>query len=340
LGKPDSTAYIQNLINTNGIAELPEGVFYISSSLNIPFDKGIIGKGTGKTVICGLTDDFPLIITTSPDLNPFGSIILSYITLQGGSDGLLVSNPKMMMSYQSMKYVTFRNQANGIHLFKMYGLDNNFFEHISFINCTKGIFQDADPIYDPSLDGTTYMDKTVFYKCQFINCDTSMSLYSIRASNLNMWVDCKFDGGNIAVGMNADKDMFVNCDFSNFTGEHTLIANTINLLSCKFYNNANTKSTLNCPTSYIEDCNFLDNIDLGYPNLYNPTKNYIFNSTITGNAIVPIGVNYSTCFSTFVNSNLLSNPTFSKLLVTGVNNIPKVLLDITPNPYPQFLVNK
>jgi hypothetical protein len=33
VGKPDSTAYIQNLINTNGIAELPEGVFYISSTL-------------------------------------------------------------------------------------------------------------------------------------------------------------------------------------------------------------------------------------------------------------------------------------------------------------------
>jgi hypothetical protein len=32
VGKPDSTAYIQNLINTNGIAELPEGVFYISST--------------------------------------------------------------------------------------------------------------------------------------------------------------------------------------------------------------------------------------------------------------------------------------------------------------------
>jgi hypothetical protein len=62
-----STAYIQNLINTNGIAELPEGVFYISSTLLLPIDSsptaiyGIQGKGTGKTVICGLTDNFPLI---------------------------------------------------------------------------------------------------------------------------------------------------------------------------------------------------------------------------------------------------------------------------------------
>jgi hypothetical protein len=66
VGKPDSTAYIQNLINTNGIAELPEGVFYISSTLLLPIDSsptaiyGIQGKGTGKTVICGLTEIFLL----------------------------------------------------------------------------------------------------------------------------------------------------------------------------------------------------------------------------------------------------------------------------------------
>jgi hypothetical protein len=85
--KPDSTAYIQNLINTNGIAELPEGVFYISSTLLLPIDGptaiyGIQGKGTGKTVICGLTDNFPLI-------SPLNNINLSRfslanLTLQGG----------------------------------------------------------------------------------------------------------------------------------------------------------------------------------------------------------------------------------------------------------------
>jgi hypothetical protein len=38
VGKPDSTAYIQNLINTNGIAE---GVFYISSTLLLPIDSSL-----------------------------------------------------------------------------------------------------------------------------------------------------------------------------------------------------------------------------------------------------------------------------------------------------------
>jgi hypothetical protein len=44
VGKPDSTAYIQNLINTNGIAELPEGVFYISSTLLLPIDNAAIAS--------------------------------------------------------------------------------------------------------------------------------------------------------------------------------------------------------------------------------------------------------------------------------------------------------
>jgi hypothetical protein len=42
--KPDSTAYIQNLIDTNGIAELPEGVFYISSTLLLPDNAAIASK--------------------------------------------------------------------------------------------------------------------------------------------------------------------------------------------------------------------------------------------------------------------------------------------------------
>lgn len=337
IGKPDSTSYIQNLINTNGVADLPEGVFYISSTLNIPFDKGIVGQGTGKTVIVGLTDDFPLLSVTSGD---FGAIILSNLTLQGGSVGLFVSNPPMMMSYQSLKYIVFREQTYGIHFNKIFGLDNNFFEHLTFINCVKGIFQEADPIYDSSLNGSTYMDKTVFYQCQFINCNTSLFLYSQRASNLNLWLDCKFDGGITAVSMQADKNIFANCDFTHFTGEHTLISNTVNLIGCNFYNNSNIKSTIYSIVNYIEDCNFLDNTLLAYPHPFNSIQNYVFNSTITGNAIVPIGASWADNYSTFVNSRLLSNPTFNKLLVKGVTDVPTVILDAVPNPYPQLLVTQ
>jgi hypothetical protein len=38
----------------------------------------------------------------------------------------------------------------------------------------------------------------MFYQSQFINCNT-FSMIATRANNLNAWVDCKFDGGGIAL---------------------------------------------------------------------------------------------------------------------------------------------
>src|SRR5690606_33929734 len=46
-GKADQRAYIQGLIDSNGIAELDEGIYYISGTLNISNGQGIVGKGTG-----------------------------------------------------------------------------------------------------------------------------------------------------------------------------------------------------------------------------------------------------------------------------------------------------
>jgi len=341
-GKTDSTAYIQNLINTNGVAELPEGIFYISSTLNIVNDgtHGIMGKGTGKTVICGLTDDFPLISVTSGD---FGGIVLGYMTLQGGNKGIYESNPPMMISFQSIKYISFRNQAVGMHFKELFGIDNNFFENLAFTNCTTGILQESYPsLPNPNdLNGSTYMDKNVFYNCQFINCSVGMNLHSIRASNLNAWIDCKFDGGIKASDMSGETVIFANCDFTHYTGNYTIYANGLNLLSCNFYNNSNVNANLYSIGNQIEGCNFLDNIPLSDPVDGNPVVNMVFNSTITGRAFVPQDpVSYRNSNSLFVNSNLLSNPTFSKLLVTAVNDVPTVLLKGTPNPYPQFLVNQ
>jgi len=342
IGKTDSTSYIQNLINTNGVAELPEGVFYISSTLNIPIGagKGIVGKGTGKTVICGLRDDFPLLSVTS---GTFGDIVLGYLTLQGGSTGLYVSNTAMMMSFASMSFVSFRNQASGIHFYNILGLDNNFFDNVSFTNCEIGIKgEPLDAPFNPSvLEGWTYLDKNVFNHCQFNNCNKSMELYSSRASNLNAWVDCKFDGGNMAVDMRGETTIFANCDFTNFTGDYALKSTNLNLINCNFYNNTNAKSTIYSILNNIEGCNFLDNIPLGSPIDGNPVQNFISNSTITGNAVVvPDEIAWRPTYTTYVNNNLLSNPTFNGLLVLGVSNTPTVILNAEPNPYPQFLVTQ
>jgi hypothetical protein len=41
-----------------------------------------------------------------------------------------------------------------------------------------------------------------------------------------------------------------------------------------------------------------------------------------------------------VNNNLIANPTLSKLFTHIKENVPTVLIDAAPNPYPQFLVTQ
>jgi hypothetical protein len=70
----------------------------------------------------------------------------------------------------------------------------------------------------------------------------------------------------------------------------------------------------------------------------NNSNNHIVNSTITGRVDITRTANSSN--GTYVNSTLLSNPERSKLLVNENNNSPQVIINTTPNPYPQLLVTQ
>ncbi len=338
-GKPDSRAYIQNLINTNGLASLPEGVYYIGSTLRMVNDSkhGIIGSGTGKTVICGLTDDFPL-ITIDPHTD-LGSFVLSNLTLQGGSIGLLMDGKTTFVAYLRLNYLVFRNQNYAINLNKINGLDNNFFDNVSFVNCTKGFFAESvRPYIGGVLEGCSYIDKTVFYQCQFLNCTTAFDWDSTRSNNLNAWVDCKFDGGSTAFTGGGNDNVFVNCDFTNYTGLNLINTNKSTMYSCNVYSNKNTGATFDTAATYLEGCNILDNRNLL---TYNVNQNIfcsISNSTITGNAVV--SGTYRQLEAVYTNSTLSANPTLSKLLVHLKAGVPTILIDATPKPYPQFLVRQ
>lgn len=340
IGKTDSRNYIQNLIDTNGIAELPEGTYYIGSTLNIPLDNahGIIGKGTGKTIICGLTDDFPLLSI------PYGStknFTLAYLTLQGGNAGIYASGFDSQIAFQNLKYVLFREQPNAIHLYRIFGIDNNFFDHVSFINCGKAFFQDAVRPYDGEYRTSSYVDKTVFYYSQFINCTKAISMMATRADNLNLWYNCKFDGGQIALELEANNFPIVsNCDFINYSGTEVIKSNVVSIYNSNFSNNSTT-TTMNVVRSFIEGCNFLDSNPLFSPVEFNSPESFIFNSTITGDVtITPPTPTYFENNAVYSNSILLSNPTLSKLFVNVKEGTPTVLINTTPTPYPQLLVTQ
>lgn len=335
VGKPDSRAYIQNLIDTNNIADLPEGTFYISSTLFLPVDQahGITGKGTGKTVICGLTDDFPLISLTGGQDDNF---VLSNLTLQGGSVGVYSSQNygTQHIAFLWIKYVVFRDQNIGFHLKNMIGFDNNFFDNISFVNCGTAFWQ--EPLIGGVNDNSSFVDKTTFYNGQFINCNTAISMLATRADNLNAWVNCKFDNNALDFALLGNNfPIAANCDFTNNRGEYN-INGEISLYSCNFYNNNVSKGTFMSKFIMAEGCNFLDNKKMFYPDVHYYASYYLLNSTVTGD----VTRNYGLTKSLFSNSTLLANPTLSKTLVKIKNNVPTVLIDATPNPYPQLLVTQ
>jgi hypothetical protein len=73
------------------------------------------------------------------------------------------------------------------------------------VNCNIGFYQQPLVPY-VDLDTSSYVDKTMFYQSQFINCNTAFSMIATRANNLNAWVDCKFDG-RIAL------NLLLKCDY-------------------------------------------------------------------------------------------------------------------------------
>ncbi len=344
IGKPDSRAYIQNLINTNGIAQLPEGIFYISSTLTLAANgsKGIIGQGTGKTVICGLTDNFPLMSITPSGGD--GNVILGYLTLQGGNTGFYVSTDygSINLAYQYMKFVVFRNQNYAIHLKRTGGFDNNFLENLAFLNCNIGFYQEPTP-GDFGEQNSAYVDKTMFYKNQFLNCNKGISMLATRADNLNAWVDCKFNVGSISLDLgNQNGAIVANCDFSNYTGNHVINSNKISIYNARFFSNNPALSIFKTVNTNIEGCEFLDNERLFVPILSNTPNHHISNSVVTGDVevIVPVGQGYGLASAIYSNNNLIANSSLSKLLVNVKNGVPTTIINSTPDPYPQFLVTQ
>lgn len=336
VGKKDSTVEIQNLINSKGIAELGEEIFYISSTLFMTVDgtKGIVGKGTGKTVIVGLTDDFPLItLVESPQGD--NNFVLSNLTLQGGSVGLYAPDATDMIAFTNLKYVVFRNQNYGIHLYRIFGLDNCFFDNVSFVNCNKGFFQDPHPTY--TFENAGYVDKVVFYNGQYLNCNIAVSMKATRANNLNAWINCKFDNNKIlAIDLGGSNFPIVaNCDFTNNKGNYT-VSGDLAFYSCKFNSNTPSKATFLSRLTFIEGCDFSDPIKMFPEEIHYLSSFYIINSRITGDVIKKYGVNQAV----YVNSIFSANSSLSKLLVNVKDNVSTILINTTPKPYPQLLVTQ
>ncbi|KKN19501.1 hypothetical protein LCGC14_0945100 [marine sediment metagenome] len=338
--KKDQSAMIQAMIDRDGIAELEEGIYYIAKSLHIEVGQGIIGKGSGKTAVVGMTDDFPL-IRASDDLTKKGKTsaryYLAHMTLQGGSEGFLVSplgreKNRLQISSCTFKHLNFRNQKNGMHFDQFYGVDNNFFDNVNFIDCKIGILQTPDPTFDVHKGETTtmmYMDKNVFYKCQIIRCGVGFSLLSRRPNMLNAWIDCNFDSNGISVDMeNSTNPIFANCNFKNSKGEYIIgREKSGSFYNCDFTNNS-VISVFKLQNAYIEGSRFY-----GTARMFSkwPNTGFIANSMIQGSlGTMKNGV--------LINNSFTRIPSLNYYMVEMKDGKTTRMMDQKSNPKPQFLV--
>jgi len=132
--------------------------------------------------------------------------------------------------------VTFRNMAkptsgsglgsglqsmtgSGIYMNNIYGLDNNMFSFVNFIDCDAGVLQVVPAGYVNGTDTSTmtYMDKCVWYKSQFIGDTQALNLLAERVDNTDSWIDCLFQNNTAGVALlpNSWGDIFANCQFTN-----------------------------------------------------------------------------------------------------------------------------
>lgn len=302
-GQPDSTAYIQGLIDANGVARLPAGIFYISRPLRLAKNQGIIGASADTTAIVAMSDTLDMIIANDNAKTSTGrNMILADITLQGGANGIHFEpvgtgtrtadgTPTRAQAQYTACYfnhVTFRDMSvAGVFMDQIYALDNIFVSHLNFVGCDAGWKQKVDPAYrSPGADGETptmmYMDKVLFYRCQFIGNRIAMELPGNRGCNLNAWVNCRFENnrdGALAMA-NYLSPFFGNCDFINNGGPAVVSSDRpVSFVGCRFKAGLSGSAMLDGPVS-VEGCAF-ERAGAGSATILKrgPHKVFISNST-------------------------------------------------------------
>lgn len=235
---PMGRSHIQALLDSQGMVVLDPGVYVLDGPLVLGRQRGLIGSGMDQTYLVAANPTIDLIIdaNTPPSAGDTSQsqLLLTELTLQGGRRGISHSlrQPaafKLMFTNSMVSHVCIRDMAEAGWMFEeLFGYDNNCFEQVLFVNCPVGFKQLAThtgtEATEPRL---AYMDKNVFFRCQWHGCERALELTAIRASGGNMWFECAFVGSKefVARARNHNNLLFVGCDFDANKGDPLLAAN-------------------------------------------------------------------------------------------------------------------
>ena len=355
--QPSSTDAIQAQIDAQGVVLLPEGTYYLDRPLVFRRGSGLVGAGMNKTILVARNQDTDLIVNGTT-----AGLTLADLTLKGGRNGIRLrrnGNEQLQYNEINLSHVTIRDMRDhGLVFEEIYGFDNNFVDYVNFVNCGTAFRQIATQKANLQDPGLTYMDKCMFYQCQFIGCNKALDLLAARASGGNMWVNCLFkDNRDYAVrGVHHSPLTLANCDLIN-NGGHPVV-NTdgaLSLIACVFKAGiANPTDLVDAINVSVEGCHFdadgatttkitaeppnWISVNYGNPDDAN-TKSYFTRNVIYYNSSsnLPIGD---------LRQGLLFNTTFTQNLQYStrgayvVNGTPTVIIPGAPvtSPTSQLLV--
>lgn len=352
--KPDSTAYLQGLVNSQGIARVPAGVYYISDSIKIRNGQGLIGEGAARTAIIAKRPTLDMIISDEHIVRPAPSTFtLADITLQGGRNGVrhdaAGAGPGAQFNLVFLSHVTFREMSEaGILISGIYGWDNNFIANVNFFRCKEaGIKQRASPLYfRGDGPGMSYMDKNVFYRCQFVESGTGVDLHARRPNNLNAFIDCTFRNNvKSAASMTRNSStIFANSEFINNGGDPVVISDKPTFfVNSYFHAGKNNVSMLpdqaTCEgcvfengkaanTSIVETQRMLPSLAVRAPRVF------LYNSRSIDMSIGKIGS------AILMNTLLPKDGSLNQQALSIHNGEVRVLVPGLPDPTGQFLIRR
>ena len=237
--RPDSTAMLQQRIDTEDVVLLDPGTYYISSALRIRRETRIVGSGADVTAIVAKDPTIDMIVDGDTSSETRGHMQILDLTLQGGANGVhLIGPPGVARQYSEFLFsnLVFRDFTNaGFFTDQIFGLDNGLFNHVDFVNCGTGFKQYVDPMAEPAGANSGYIDKVMFYNNQFVGNGTGAELIASRANNLNSFVNCRFENNaNGALIGHYNNDLqLINSDLINNGGAPTIV-DVADVISCYF----------------------------------------------------------------------------------------------------------
>lgn len=197
INRIDSSRIIQDAIDKSpsGIIFLPKGVFYIGSPIILRGKQGIVGSGSNQTRLISLNNSD--IIQPAPGDDGRSSFILSNLSLESGRIGINSSSKlfgNFILQEIFLADVSIKGMSDaGFLVDGIQGMDNNFIDHVDFIENNIGFKQNRSQIYGGNqAAGLNYVDKVIFYKSRFIRNKIGVSLLAGRQDNQNAWINNLF----------------------------------------------------------------------------------------------------------------------------------------------------